>query len=316
MSELDWIVMKCLDKDRNRRYETANGLAHDIERYRNDEAVQACPPSVWYRLRKFGRRYKAAFTAAALVLVALVLGTAISTWQAIEATQARDSERRARKAERQAQGALNAAREEKEQQRTRTNRKLSAALVDAARLREKARTARPGDPEPGRQLRASLPRAEALAGSDLADPVLVRRVKVLLEELKQAEADRRMAARLEAIRFIKQDKRPLAYKKAFRSYGLPILTMKVADAARRIAASSIRDQLVPALDDWAGYDQALCSRLLPMVLMVMPQGLDVGSQLSKVVGAAGGGTRVQGQLLFAPVVGEAAPASGLVINRA
>src|SRR5262245_36497263 len=51
--ELDWIVMKCLEKDRNRRYETANSLAADVQRYLNDEAVLACPPSTWYRVRKF-----------------------------------------------------------------------------------------------------------------------------------------------------------------------------------------------------------------------------------------------------------------------
>ena len=58
--ELDWIVMKALEKDRNRRYETANGLAADVERYLNDEPVQACPPSARYRLKKFARRNKAA----------------------------------------------------------------------------------------------------------------------------------------------------------------------------------------------------------------------------------------------------------------
>src|SRR5438874_2924081 len=52
--ELDWIVMKCLEKDRNRRYETANGVAADVQRYLADEPVQACPPSAGYRLRKFG----------------------------------------------------------------------------------------------------------------------------------------------------------------------------------------------------------------------------------------------------------------------
>jgi WD40 repeat protein/serine/threonine protein kinase len=54
--ELDWIVMKCLEKDRNRRYETANGLAMDVQRYLADEPVQACPPSAWYRFGKFAKR--------------------------------------------------------------------------------------------------------------------------------------------------------------------------------------------------------------------------------------------------------------------
>ena len=50
--------MKCLEKDRNRRYETANGFAADVQRYLDDEPVQACPPSAWYRFRKFARRNK------------------------------------------------------------------------------------------------------------------------------------------------------------------------------------------------------------------------------------------------------------------
>ncbi len=68
--ELDWIVMKCLEKDRNRRYETANGLARDVERYLHDETVHACPPSAWYRFRKFARRNKAAFVVAACLFLA------------------------------------------------------------------------------------------------------------------------------------------------------------------------------------------------------------------------------------------------------
>src|SRR5262249_29107644 len=56
--ELDWIVMKALEKDRNRRYETANGFAMDVQRYLADEAVIACPPSSGYRLRKFVRRHR------------------------------------------------------------------------------------------------------------------------------------------------------------------------------------------------------------------------------------------------------------------
>jgi WD40 repeat protein/serine/threonine protein kinase len=69
--ELDWIVMKALEKDRNRRYETANGFAIDVQRYLADEPVQACPPSPFYRWRKFARRNKAAVTATAGVSTAL-----------------------------------------------------------------------------------------------------------------------------------------------------------------------------------------------------------------------------------------------------
>jgi WD40 repeat protein/serine/threonine protein kinase len=86
--ELDWIIMKALDKDRSRRYETANGLARDLERYLRDEPVEACPPSAWYRLRKLARRNRAMLTTAALVSLALVLGTGVSVWQAFRATEA------------------------------------------------------------------------------------------------------------------------------------------------------------------------------------------------------------------------------------
>src|SRR5262245_7620541 len=76
--ELDWIVMKALEKDRNRRYETANGFALDVQRYLNDEPVLACPPSVGYRFRKFARRNKVGLAGAALVLSFLVLlGSAV-----------------------------------------------------------------------------------------------------------------------------------------------------------------------------------------------------------------------------------------------
>src|SRR5262249_59839210 len=72
--ELDWIVMKALEKDRNRRYESASAFAADVQRYLDDEAVQACPPSVSYRLRKFVRRDRGPVLAANGILFVLVAG--------------------------------------------------------------------------------------------------------------------------------------------------------------------------------------------------------------------------------------------------
>jgi WD40 repeat protein len=86
--ELDWIVMKCLEKNRDLRYETANSLTLDLQRYLRDEPVQASPPSAAYRLQKLVRRYKRALAMAGVVLAGLLLavfGLAISTlltWQA------------------------------------------------------------------------------------------------------------------------------------------------------------------------------------------------------------------------------------------
>jgi serine/threonine protein kinase/Tfp pilus assembly protein PilF len=94
--ELDWIVAKALDKDRNRRYESASAFAADVERYLNNDAVQACPPSAWYRLRKFTRRNKAPVLTATLVILALmagIVGTTIGIVQA-NAAEAKAIERR------------------------------------------------------------------------------------------------------------------------------------------------------------------------------------------------------------------------------
>jgi tetratricopeptide (TPR) repeat protein len=95
---LDWIVMKALEKDRSRRYETANGLAMDVRRYLADEPVVACPPSPAYRVWKFVRRHRVAFTTAAVVAVVLVAGTAVSCWQAVRATLAEAEARHQRDA--------------------------------------------------------------------------------------------------------------------------------------------------------------------------------------------------------------------------
>ncbi len=83
--ELDWIVMKALEKDRDRRYESASAFAADMQRYLNDETVEACPPSPAYRLRKYWRRHRGALVTAGGVALALVAATAVSTWQAVEA---------------------------------------------------------------------------------------------------------------------------------------------------------------------------------------------------------------------------------------
>jgi serine/threonine protein kinase/WD40 repeat protein len=82
--ELDWIVMKCLEKDRNRRYETASALVRDLERYLQDETVQARPPSVGYRLRKFARRNKWPLATAAAILVGLFATIGMLTYAVIQ----------------------------------------------------------------------------------------------------------------------------------------------------------------------------------------------------------------------------------------
>jgi serine/threonine protein kinase/tetratricopeptide (TPR) repeat protein len=89
--ELDWIVMKALEKDRQRRYETANGLANDIRRYRAGEPVTAAPPSTAYRLRKLVQRHRGVFAAGCAVGVALLGGVVAFAWQARVAQHERDA---------------------------------------------------------------------------------------------------------------------------------------------------------------------------------------------------------------------------------
>ena len=150
--DLDWIVMRCLEKDRRRRYETANELAADLQRYLHNEPVAARPPSTVYLLGKFMRRHRLVFGAVAAVAAALLVGTAASLWQAVRATRAErladtrfQSELAARKeVEGQKQIALERlraeqdARFETEQQRTlaeqERNRAQSAEKLAAERL--------------------------------------------------------------------------------------------------------------------------------------------------------------------------------------
>jgi serine/threonine protein kinase len=97
--ELDWVVMKALEKDRRRRYETAGEFAADIMRYLTDQPVEACPPSAWYRFSKLARRHRATLVTSTVVAASLVLGTAVSTWEAIRATGAERAADTARAAE-------------------------------------------------------------------------------------------------------------------------------------------------------------------------------------------------------------------------
>jgi serine/threonine protein kinase/tetratricopeptide (TPR) repeat protein len=138
--ELDWIVMKALDKDRNRRYETASAFAQDVERYLHHEPVQACPPSPWYRFRKFARRNRGILTVVGLVAVVLGLATAISTREAVRANEAEGlAEERLDKEKQATQAALHA-RAESEARRlevTREKTEKDQALVRVSQ--EKAR---------------------------------------------------------------------------------------------------------------------------------------------------------------------------------
>jgi serine/threonine protein kinase len=123
--DLDWIVIRALEKDRARRYETANGLAMDVERYLNNEPVLARPPTRFYRLRKLVRRHRVACAAGTAVAVALIGGLGVSTWFWHEESQSR---KRAVAAEQQAMTA------EREQRRLRLEAEDRERITEAAFL--------------------------------------------------------------------------------------------------------------------------------------------------------------------------------------
>jgi Flp pilus assembly protein TadD/serine/threonine protein kinase len=213
--ELDWVVMKCLEKDRRSRYETANGLARDLERYLNDEPVQACPASAWYRFRKFTRRNRRALATAALLGVLLLAMAGILGWGA------RDRAARRAVLEQEVAGAL------KETANWYRNDKLAEA-------------------------KAALKRAKGLLAGDQGSKELeegVRRWEADLEMAARLDEIRlkRGTTRAGGFDRVGADR---AYRRAFQTCGLDVEALDPDQAVRRIRASPIRDRLVAALDDW------------------------------------------------------------------
>ena len=125
--ELDLIVMKCLEKDRTRRYETVNGLARDVQRFLSDEPVEACPPSVVYRLKKIARKHRGLLTTAASFLGLLVFGVVVSTSLAAWAIRASRDAQAALANERLARDEAIAAKEKAEQFSQRLNQATQVA---------------------------------------------------------------------------------------------------------------------------------------------------------------------------------------------
>ena len=136
--ELDWIVMRCLEKDRSRRYETVNGLARDVERYLADEPVSAGPPGARYRLGKFARRNKAMLATTSLVAASLLLGTGLATWGLVSARRDRTAALDARAAESRERQAAVDAKVLAERQRALAEASASAAGASAAAAKKEA----------------------------------------------------------------------------------------------------------------------------------------------------------------------------------
>jgi tetratricopeptide (TPR) repeat protein/tRNA A-37 threonylcarbamoyl transferase component Bud32 len=218
--ELDWIVMKALEKDRNRRYESANGLALDLERYLADEPVLAAPPSATYRLGKFVRRHKVALaTSSALALAALLVVGSLGWAVRDRAAQRLLIEEGARRA-----------------------LDLSDEYLHQGKWLEAQVEARRAD-----SILASGPAPEDLqqrAAERLADLDMVLR----LEAIRTADPEN-----LVNYGGAVTDK---AYTDLFREYGIDVERLDPEEVGRQIGRRTIRLELAQALDNWAGLRMA------------------------------------------------------------
>jgi tetratricopeptide (TPR) repeat protein len=234
--ELDWIVMKTLEKDRDRRYETANGLARDVERYLHDEPVLACPPSAWYRFGKFTRRNKNILVVTAGVFLALA-GIAVAIGWGLRDRAAREE-------------ALNQAVDRTLDETgpliKQENWHEALAAVERAQqlLAAAGRTQRP--PRLA-ELRTDLSMAERLERIyQHPNPVL----PVLASSGSGARPTFQVRRGPSEQDFFMGRQADAEYASAFRDFGIDIDALAPAEAAAQIAHRSIFPALVRALDEW------------------------------------------------------------------
>jgi eukaryotic-like serine/threonine-protein kinase len=233
--ELDWIVMKTLEKDRNRRYETANAFAADVQRYLNDETVQACPPSAWYRFRKYARRHRVglattgvitAMFLAALGGITASVGWAVRDRAAVAQHVARENADRMAKLEGRISQALDETQDEYERDR------LPQAIT-------------------------AVKRAEGLLASDTGVSNEIR------QRVEQWRAELTIVQRLDELSFfIDRDqsrKTDAAYSQVLLDIGIDVDEMPVEEAGKRIRSRLTWERLTEALDRWAGTRQEIAA---------------------------------------------------------
>jgi serine/threonine protein kinase/Flp pilus assembly protein TadD len=238
--ELDWVVMKCLEKDRSRRYQTADALAQDVVRYLADEPVEACPPSPTYRLGKFLRKHRRPLvTAAAFLILLLTAGVLIGEQAMREARADRDR-------------AL---------EQVKRNVAIRNDLDQARALRDEARATR--DSGKWARARAQAQRALALVEAGPTDEALAAQVRQLQEDLDDEQKDRQLLADLEAAHLVSAEtltgtnrfasERAIPqFRDAFRAYGVRVGEGDPAVAAARFLRRppEVRQAVSIVLDKW------------------------------------------------------------------
>jgi serine/threonine protein kinase/Tfp pilus assembly protein PilF len=244
--ELDWIVMKALEKDRNRRYESASAFAADVQRYLNDEPVLACPPSAGYRCRKFARRNRMVLAVAGLVLFFIALLGGVGGWVV--------RDRLARQAK-----AVN---------------ELEQALDRGESFLGQGKRA---------EALSALERAELLAGQVPADPARSERLAALKERLAAEARDQEFLARFAEIQLRMQSQHNPEtglfsaqvgfpeIRDALKQYGIIIGVTETSEVASYIQGrpDPVRLNLIAALEEcfkWAPLDDAQLGRWLRTAL--------------------------------------------------
>jgi len=214
--ELDWVVMKALEKDRGRRYESAGDFAADLSRYLADRPVEARRPSRAYLLRKFVRRNRGRVAALGLIVgLGMALAVAVG-WQA--------AERAARRAE------------------------TAGAVAQAMDVADRwARLAK------WPEAMAATQQAEAILGTVGGDEALRRRCRTLRNDLAMVLRLDEIRLEMSAVKDNAFDSAlgDRLYAEAFRAYGIDPATSRPEDVASRLPIGPVRDELVAALDDWA-----------------------------------------------------------------
>jgi tetratricopeptide (TPR) repeat protein/serine/threonine protein kinase len=259
--ELDWIVMRALEKDRNRRYETASAFSADVQHYLNDEPVLACPPSAMYRVRKFARRNKAGLAVAGLILFFIaILGFGAGWYQQEQAA------RRAAFAARQAE----------------TGRAVTAAVAEGQTLLALGDT-QTDHPErwhaTTRLALAALNRAEEVLKTGEATEELADRVGQVRRAVDAAVADSRLLVELERIRLEQTAVKDGHYDNAraaplyahvLGNYGVDLASPEAA--ATRVRESRLREALLSALADWSQVtvDEGERQRVEQVYLLALP----------------------------------------------
>jgi serine/threonine protein kinase/tetratricopeptide (TPR) repeat protein len=197
--DLDWIVMKALEKDRARRYETANGLAMDIQRHLNCEPVAARPPSRLYEFQKTVRRHKFGFAAAAALITVLAVGVLMSTSEAIRAVRAEREQSRLTGAAQQAQANESRLRQEAQAEQKKAQTESAKSRQVAQLLEEMLKSVGPSVAM-GRDtvlLREILDRTVGRIGTDLTNqPEVEAELRTMIGEVYEALGEADKAARM------------------------------------------------------------------------------------------------------------------------